>query len=140
MKTSAEILTIVDASQRDIENWVSRLKLSTEFHETVRGRARLYSRANTLELAYIAALVRGGAELSKAAVFAAGFVRHAQGNDWKKSLREWFVFPSGDLRRGIGSNNVDIAAIQKEFGSVTLTLINVGELVRRVNSLFKGEE
>jgi hypothetical protein len=139
MKTASEILPVVDATPRDIENWIARLQLSTVFKETVRGKARLFSYANTLELAFIGALVRGGAPLTKAAVYAAAFVKHAQHRNWESALREWFVFPAGDLQRGIGSNDVDVAAIQKELGAVTLTLINVGEIVRRVNALYSEE-
>jgi hypothetical protein len=138
MKTAAEILTVVRASQRDIENWIARLDLSTEFEETVRGRARLFSRENALELAFIAALVRGGAIPSKAAVYAAHFTSDARRFDWERTTKRWFIFASGNLTRARGSNAVsDLSALEEDLGTETLTTINVWKIIERVNALYK---
>ncbi|GEO16001.1 hypothetical protein [Microvirga aerophila] len=138
MKTAAEILTVVRASQRDIENWIARLDLSTEFKETVRGRARLFSRENALELAFIATFVRGGASPSKAAVYAAHFTSDARRLDWERTMRRWFIFPSGDLTHGRGSNAVgDLSDLEEDLGTETLTTVNVWKIIKRVNALYE---
>jgi hypothetical protein len=139
VKTVAEIIPVIGATQRDVENWVGRLTMSTIFQETVRGRARLFSRANTIELAFIAAFVRGGATPSRAVAFARPLVHEAHAGSWEQLLPEWFVFPAGDLWRGVTSNAVDLPAIEKELNAVTLTTVHLKEVVRRVNALFFGE-
>jgi hypothetical protein len=138
MKTIADILPVVNASAKDIENWISRLDLSTEYEETVRGRARRYSRVNTLELAFIAALVRGGAAPSKAAAYARTFVHGAQHWSWQKSIKQWLIFTAGDLNRGIGSDTMsNLLAYEEELGSETLTTVNVWKIIKRVNALYE---
>lgn len=138
MKTLAEILKTIQADQRDVDNWISRLKLASAFPEPGRGKARLFSKTNTLELAIIAALVRGGAKPSQAAVFANSFLRHVSSDG--KPVRKWLVFPAGNLDRAIGLNGApDLLRLHDELGALTLTFVHVSEIVRRVNELYAGE-
>lgn len=134
MKTAAELVTALDATPRDIENWVSRLTLSTRYQKTRQGSARLYSRENALELGFIAALVRGGATPARAAMFAETFLRDIRHSP--RPLQEWFVFPAGKLESGTGSEKPDLDALAKQFGTVTLSFVRLREVVRRVDALF----
>src|SRR4051794_3071464 len=114
MRTASEILPIVDGwTQRDIENWIARLDLSTSFQEGGRGKARLFSRANTLELAFIAALVQGGAAASKAAVYARSLLRDVQ-HSTGRPIREWLIFAPRSLQKAVASNDLaELPSIQK---------------------------
>jgi hypothetical protein len=78
-----------------------------------------------LELALIAALVRGGATPAKAAGVGRLFVldaRHQRLAKWNR----WFVFPAGKLERGIGTDALDAAdpAI-KDLNATTLSIDGV---------------
>ena len=137
LRTLAELLpTLAGASSRDVENWIARLPLSTSFEKPGRGRPRLFNRANALELAFVAAFVRGGATPSSAVAIARRLVLQAQQPTWERLLRHWFIFPAGDLRRAVTSDAVDLPAIENELDAVTLTTVNLKEIVRRVDAVF----
>jgi hypothetical protein len=138
MRTASEILPIVDGwSQRDIENWIARLDLSTSFQGAGRGKARLFNRANTLELAFIAALVQGGASPSKAAVYARSLVRDVQ-HPTGKPVREWLIFAPRNLQKAVAVDDLTkFASIQRQLDAVTLAVVSLGEIVRRVNALYE---
>ena len=127
MKTASQITSVTNASVRDIENWVGRLELSTPYQKTTPGRARLYSRRNALEIAFIAAMVRGGASPARAALLSA------------RSLREWYVFPAGELDRAIEIDKPDLCALAGKFGATTLSLVRLKEIVRRVDELYEDD-
>lgn len=129
--TAAKLTSAIPASVRDIENWIARLELSTQYDSPERGKPRLLSRRNALELGFIAGLVRGGATPARAAIFAKSFLR--MGRD----VREWFVFPAGDLTRGDGSDQPDLDKLSQEYGAVTLSFIRLGEIVRNVDELLE---
>ena len=136
VKTAAELVTAMDATARDIENWVARLDLSTTYHQPERGLPRLFTRLNALEMAFIAALVRGGAAPAKAAGVGRLFVLDARYGRLEK-WNQWFVFPAGKLERGIGTDKLDVAAPQIiELNATTISIVNIKELVRRVDDLF----
>ena len=134
MKTASELVTAFDATPRDIENWISRLdNLTTKFQETTQGKSRLYSKANALELAFIAGVVRGGATPREGAIYAATLLRKLKYGGFK----QWLVFPAGNLKTAISSDNPTLDSMVAEFGSTTLTFVATGEIVRRVNALFE---
>src|SRR5450759_4024767 len=135
VKTAAELVTAMDATARDIENWVARLKpkLSTTYHQPEHGLPRLFTRLNALEMAFIAALVRGGASPSKAASHARLFVLDARYGRLA-GRHQWFVFADGKLESAVGTDDPRPGnpAIKK-LNATTLSFVNVKELVRRVD-------
>jgi hypothetical protein len=140
MKPAAAILPAVQASMTDLENWIGRVNLSTKLQPTVRGKARLYSRGNAFELALISAFVRAGATPSRAATFAASFIRNAESSNWKRSTCEFLVWPAGELKSARGVANLEkIVELYEEFGTDALSVVHVGKILRRVNSVFDRE-
>ncbi|MCC2654535.1 MAG: hypothetical protein K0Q60_4701 [Microvirga sp.] len=139
--TTPEILTVIDgAGPRDIDNWLARLEhLSTEYEQPGRGRARRFSRLNTIELACIGAFVSGGAKLSEAAAYAGAVVRNTR--YLGQPTREWMIFSPGYAASAIGSDGkaLNLSKVGHELGSTVLTAFNVGEIVRRVNALYAAE-
>lgn len=135
MKTLSEIIPVVGATQRDVDNWTARLDLSTHFEATTRGSARVFSRANTLELAFIAAFIRGGAKAADAAMYTRNLLKQVRYG----GLREWFVFPAGDLSKAVSSDKPAIRELEEQLASTTLSFVHVSEIVRRVDSLFGGK-
>jgi hypothetical protein len=69
--TAADLQAITGASGDNIESWIARLSLSTEYEATVQGKARKFSRDNALELGVIASLVKQGQKPHYAAKIAA---------------------------------------------------------------------
>jgi hypothetical protein len=143
-RTLAEIQPVVGAKSTTIDNWIVRLKknelLATEYAPSVQGRERVFTRANTLELAIIGAFVRSGVAPKKAAVYGAHVIRsvnYPYGQD--PSRREWIVFAAGDIRKTIGTDNPDLDALAKKFSADALSLVRVGEIIRRVDTLFADE-
>lgn len=136
VKTAAELITAMDATTRDCENWIARLDLSTTYHQPERGLPRLFTRLNALEMAFIAALVRGGASPSKAAAHARLFVLDARYGRLAQR-HQWFVFADGKLKSAVGTDDLDADNPEiKKLNATTLSIVNIKELVRRVDALF----
>jgi hypothetical protein len=144
-KPLSEIVSTVGAPISTIENWLmpDRFQLSTNFEQTTRGRARLFTRANTLELALIAAFIKAGAQPSGAAAFAAAVLR---ADSARAPIREWWVFPAGNARKGKQLNRLShIESLEPllETDAIwppVLIIVRVGEIARRVNALFAAKE
>ena len=144
-----EILPTIGAPASSIENWLmpDRLRLYTSFEGTTRGRARLFSRNNTLELALIAAFIKAGAAASGAAAMAEAVLRAetnaaALGRPKNYDVREWWVFAAGDMTKGSELSTINLKKLQprlKPAWPPVLTIVHVGEIVRRVDKLFGGE-
>src|SRR5690349_1061069 len=62
MVTLPEVLTIVQCTRDDFNNWHRRGILSTKFPKATAGIPRVVTRENALELAFLAALVKCGIE------------------------------------------------------------------------------
>ena len=135
--TASRLLPEIQASVRDLDNWIGRLDLSTKFRAREPGKARLFNRWNAIELGMIAALVRGGAAPGVAALFARPLVEDADRNH----QREYFVFAAGDLKQAIGTNSLDsIDEIAAKYPGKTLSLVPVGAIVRAIDKLFDEAE
>jgi hypothetical protein len=67
----AQLLEFTGASQRNVENWMSRLALATKYEPTVQGRARGFSKDNVVEIALMNKLVRRGYAPAKAVEYIA---------------------------------------------------------------------
>lgn len=143
-RTLAEIGPVVGAKLTTIDNWIARLNekglLKTAYAPSVQGRERTFTRANTIELATIGALVRSGIAPKTAAVFSQHVIRSVKypyGRDPHR--REWMVFAAGDMRKGVETDNPDLDAMAKHFGTTALSSVRVGEIIRRVDALFGVE-
>src|SRR5262245_47100852 len=69
--TAADLQAITGASGDNIESWIARLSLTTQYEPTVQGKARKFSRDNAVELGVIANLVKQGMKPAAAAEIAA---------------------------------------------------------------------
>lgn len=137
MKTAADLAAVIDATPRDIENWVARLNLSERYPATSQGKARLYTKWNAYELGLIAGLVRGGVPPKEASLYAASFLRQIKrGIGGVDALGAWFVIPAGNPVKAKSSDSPDLAALDREFGATTLTFVHIREIVRRVDQLY----
>lgn len=134
--SASQIAVEIGASSMWIENVLRRGGLSTNVKTTTPGKARMMSRANALELAFLFAFVKVGVKLSTAFAFAAMYVRQ----DKNGKIREWVYF---DLASGAGhakgtddlsaANLVELAA---KSNPPALVIIQSGEIVRRIDRFF----
>lgn len=134
-RTLREISPVVRASQSHIDNWMSRVEMRTDFETPVRGAPRRYTRANTLELALISAMVQVGAKPSTAVAFADAY-NGESGRLEMMAGREWLVFVAGDLKHARATDNPDPRFWTRELNAPALSIIHVGAIVREVDSLF----
>jgi hypothetical protein len=140
MLPMAKILDVVGASSHDIENWIGTLELFSKFQPTVRGRARLYSRDNVLELALLAAFVKAGVRPSLAAAHAAQQLRSVRHSG--RVVREWTAFAVGNPDKAIGVQQLDdevIKSLLKDGRAAAVSILAIGEIKRRVDALFERD-
>jgi hypothetical protein len=145
-KLSASVVAAeIGATPRDIENWIGRFEFSTDFEATSRGKARMMTKANTLELAFVAALTAAGVKVSEAVAYAAMYVR--QFNAERRGagkLREWFIFDAeSGAHSAIGADELTtakLAELTRKSNPPVVSVIQAGEIVRRVEALFEAEE
>ena len=132
----------IGASRRDIENWQARIPgmggFTTTFEPTRRGVPRDYSEVNVIELAFLAALVRVGCDLSKARAFSGSLIRqHKSG-----SLREWLIIPAPDFASATGTADIyatDFAAVANQSDCSAVTVIHAGGIVAKVSDMFAAQ-
>ena len=105
MKPIVEILPVVGASRRDLENWIGRLELTTKYDPSTPGRARLFSEANTSELALIAAYVAVGVAPRSAVALASADIREIR-------MRRFRIF-TGGAATGVSAEHVTPESIEK---------------------------
>lgn len=123
-------------ARADAENWLARVELRTDYQPTARGRSREFSRENVVELAMIASLVAVGFRPSKAVVWAEIVVDEYRN---RRSAPEFLAFPAQKFERCISGDEVspdqlaELAALSPFRAAI---LINSGDVVRRVESLF----
>lgn len=133
-----QVVKAISASQRDIENWIGRLELSTQFMAPGRGRPRVFSRENAIELGFIAALVRAGVDPSKAVAYARSMLSYLRYDN----LREWLVFRAGDVSRAIATDTPDFTTLLDRLASdeaaPTYSFVHMGEIVRRVDQAIQA--
>jgi hypothetical protein len=145
----AELVAVSGASARDIDNWTARFSLATKYDKG-RGRARAFSRENALEIALIAALVKLRVQASDAASQMEVLFEnweHAGPTYIDKDL-EWTIFLWGEAQHHLHSLSVAkspfktpgvmeaLLRIGEEDGS-TFTILNTGNIIRRVDNFFK---
>lgn len=138
MASLAQVLSLADCSRNDF-NYLKRSGLlRTAYAPTTVGVAAELSLENALEIALVASLVKGGATASRAVVFAEPIVKQAKARP--ERVREWLVFAGGDPATAIASDDPDLPGLHNKLGSNTLSIVRVGEIVRRVHQLFEAEE
>lgn len=105
---------------------------------TVPGQPRMFNRLHAIQLITMAAFVTAGARPKRAQPLAAAIVRGARAPG---PLREWMVFPAGKFEKGaaIATNEPNLAALNAEFGSVPLSLVPIGAIVRMIDQLYAEE-
>jgi hypothetical protein len=132
------VAVLTGASPRVIENWVGRLELRTHYQETIRGRARLYSRENALELALIAAFAAAGVPPSTAVAYAESHVRDVR-SPYGRRLPRWVLFAGRDPRYAKGVKSIDAALASMDVTGrpPVYAAIDVEEILRRVDEAFQ---
>lgn len=134
--SAAAIAVEIGASSRDIENWLSRGELSTNFKPTTQGKARMMSRANALELAFLSAFVKCGVKFATAVAYAAMYVRH----DRAGRVREWIYFdPTLGAEHALGTDSLTVSDLKDLAGKSippAVIVIQAGEIVRRIDKFF----
>jgi hypothetical protein len=149
VKKLQEIVDTVGTTSFDIANWMRKIQLSTEYMEVERRSPRLYSRENVLELTFLAALVKCGMSPAAAANYAYEFVQsiNRPKNRKHSKFENWMVFPSGEHPVVEIGDRAELAFVpsvtqaiiierskrSKTFG---VSVINTGEILRRVDKLF----
>lgn len=138
--SASELSELVGAGSKDIDNWLQRPELFARFKSTRMGARRSVSRLNVMELAFLATFVRTGIKASMAVKLAASFAVRAN----RRELSEWLIFEPGEDPSGA-------VTLDRLPSSETLTLrtatarppvvvlINVGELVRRIDEAFSTQ-
>ncbi len=135
----SEFANAIGVSRADVENWIYRLELSTDYAETTPGKARNYSRANVLELAFLAAMIKTGWPPRKAV----GIVRDVLQDSW--SIAAWLGWPAGKFDEATGASSLEalnVARLAKQSPYAAVSLIHVEKIVATVDALFaeKGEQ
>lgn len=136
-KTLVEVLPVIGAPRNRVENWLipARLRLSSHFQQPDIGTARSFTRVNTLELAVIAAFVKASATASAAAAMAAAVLRQ----DKAGKVQEFWIFEAGEMSKGVQTDAITasstLASLKTAWPPV-LTIVRIGEIVRRVDALF----
>ncbi|UYO49657.1 hypothetical protein KQX64_03315 [Rhodopseudomonas palustris] len=137
-RTVSELTPVIQATHRDVENWVGRLDLATGFDRPGPGRARMFSKENAFELGMLAALVRGGAAPSTATLVAAKFAQDAKRNWRGTAFKNWLVFPAGDCSAGVHTDKIDVESkLIRDLGAITFSAINVRKLIDDIEALYR---
>lgn len=135
--SSAELADLIGAKPKDIDNWLQRAELLVRFKSTRTGARRTITYHNAVELAFIAAFARTGLKASSAVKLAGTYaLRATQG-----ALKEWLVFePNDDPAICETSDSLpSLESLSMRASSArppALILLNVGEILRRVNAVF----
>jgi hypothetical protein len=141
--STAELIGITGASARDIDNWLWRLPLATKYDQKGRGRARGFSRDNALEIALVAALVKLRIQASDAA--SQMEVLFSNWQDCKPKELEWTIFFWGgsplhsisDDKPPFKNKDLMVALSDLTEEGETFTILHTGNIIRRVDNLFK---
>ena len=125
-------------SKADVENWISRLPMRTEFAPTIAGRFREFGKANVLELALVGAFVSAGMRPASAVAWAEPVL-----DDYRSgSVQRWFVAPAGSFDKGSfvpDLEAVDLDGLSKLYPSRAIVVFNILDIVERVDALFRSE-
>lgn len=132
MAALADVLKVAEYSRNDFNYLKRKNLLRTPFGETVAGVPSDLTRENALEVAFIAALSRGGATPKRAAIFA----DRLRINVLRGEKRAWYVLPAGDFKTTKWSDEPDLRRLSIELKSHILVAVCVEEIVRRVDKLF----
>ena len=137
VKVISDIHAAANARARDADNWIGRLHLLTDYLPTVQGRARRYTYANALELAYLAALVDAGVRPAKAVPWADHLRRQARNEELASgNLREWLVFPAQDQSKAVATDDLGQNWLEKFSGARAIKCIPARAIRNRVDKYF----
>ena len=147
MVTLAEALAVAGTNRNAFNYWHRAGLLSTDFAPTTAGVARALTRENALELAFMTAATEVGLSPTEA---------HPHVTEWLQKLRVGSLHDFHARRGGSGSwvtfRDASVAAISVALGRrvsdpngllgppmTVFSIINLGEIVRRVDALFAKE-
>jgi len=136
----SDFVDVFGLNSVQIENWLSRLDLRTDYEPTVKGRARQFSRANVIELAAIGAFVSVGIS-PREAVARAEIVVDDSKRPRDKSPR-YIVAPADDDCRSWQTDELDCSRIEEmlsETPSRGVVIVETGKIADRVDALFEQQ-
>jgi hypothetical protein len=132
----ARLLEFSGASQRDVENWMSRLALATKYEPTVQGRARGFTKDNVVEITLLNRMVKNGMSPASAAEYLAKLFKEIKA---KKPHGYAIFFTKGNMP-------IDHMVTDKPPSAEFLSaidgafVVNVARLETDVDELFAGLE
>ena len=141
MRNVQQLASTLKINPKDIENWLARnrrgeLHLWTEYQDTIKGRSRLFTKPNAIELFTITEFVRCGAVLADAVLNAKRVLDIAEGHTPHR--QRYMVFAEGEYKTGKLTNNIsDHAKLMLELDCVSLRIVDVKRLLSKVDELFK---
>lgn len=154
--TLSEVLSVVECTRDDFNNWKRRDILSTRLPNSRAGVAQEVSRKTALELAFLSALTSGGFDIATAVIETANWLReetagklaprwagnprHPGGNTIgfsfevlnDRALSNLAVALSDDEPVGYSGE----AKVGKSVPATMLVIIDRGEIVRKIDQLY----
>lgn len=136
LKTAVDLVPVINATAYDVDNWVDRLEMVTEFRPTGRGRARVFDRWNARELGLLSGFVRAGMKPSEAVAYNRGLIQTLRN---RRPVVEWLAFPAGDpsSSRGFAEPPTLDRLAELYPGAIGFAIIRPAEIIRRVDALFE---
>jgi len=155
--TLTKVLAAANWSRDDFNNWKRRVGFSTDMPETSPGVAQELSRENALEVAYLAALSKTGAEpfnaklrveqwlrAEKRGKLSGGWAANPQSREaaaaYGQPFRNFAKADVGKLSVSLPNvlPNAPIPNASRDSKPATiLVLIDLAEITRRIDTLFK---
>jgi hypothetical protein len=128
-----EVAALAACSTTDIENWIKRLTLTTDFPDVGRGNRRIFSEENTLEIAYISALTKSAVSPRAAVPIAAKWL------SLSPSPSYW-VIADGDYASPLEYDSVfDVICHIEGLNAspnICVSIVNVQEIIDRVSAVY----
>lgn len=136
--THVQLQALTGASARNIDNWMARLKLATKYHKTVRGKPRVFTMDNAIEMTLLSRLTKCGFTASAASERVSHLFREWElaGKRAKWALLLWDddtqVSPAFAMDEPpTGDTMAELVKI-----GVIYTVINVGDVLDHIETQF----
>lgn len=140
-KRTSDIAEAASVATVDVDNWMKRLELRTDFENPGRGRSRTYSYDNALEISFLGRLVELGLKPSSAAAYAWAFVENVKMNDlgYGKSFPEYLAFYGSDYETAdqVGPETSLREVFERVPSPLGVSIIRIGEAKRKVDRHFE---
>jgi hypothetical protein len=155
MPTLPDVLRVHSASRDSFNSWLRRGRFSSQYAESSAGIARPLNRDNGIEVGLFAAFSRANIDLNSASAYARHLLEleHSAAMPAFVSInpvtREMMPFSAADIGPGLfsgpmagedeGGGHEDPQRSDAAVAATELIIVNVAEIVRRVDALFAGE-